>query len=261
MRKIVLIGDAFTDQYFFGVAERLSPEAPVPVLDVERVEKRMGGVLNVAMNCVGLELPTVVYTITEFQENLPFKLIGPRTQFPLVKSRFISNNQQLLRADQPKRYTEADLEEFRKISFDINKEDIVAFVDYDKGIIEGGQAHVVDSKKKDLSVFSGSGILKINKKEFASATGREVFPEAYVTLGKDGIQHYKNGVITDTVPTDTKEVIDVTGAGDTVTAVILFCLYNGIRKPTEIMELANKAAGIVVSKFGTSFITRKELLS
>jgi len=261
MRKIVLIGDAFTDYYYFGTAERLSPEAPVPVLDVEREEIRLGGVLNVAMNCVGLGLPVVVYTITDLQKKCPFKVISPSTSSPLVKARFIVRNQQLLRVDKPKVYKEADLKKFREITPDINKEDLVALIDYDKGVVQGGKAHLVDSKKKDLSVFQGSQILKVNKKEYDAAIGKENFPEAYVTAGPEGIFYYRNGSLINSMPTDAKEVIDVTGAGDTVTATILFCLFHGITNPSEIMELANKAAGIVISRLGTSYITTEELLS
>ena len=138
--------------------------------------------------------------------------------------------------------------------------EIIAFVDYDKGIIQGGEATIVDSKKRDLSVFKGSKILKINKKEYENAQGAEIFEKAFITQGEKGIKYYEFGDFVAKEPAQVKEVIDVTGAGDTVMATLIYCLVKGIDDPKEMMKLANKAAGIVISKFGTSTVSEKELL-
>lgn len=253
--KVAIVGDSFLDVYIFGKVKRVSPEAPVPVLDVERKEIRGGGAINVANNLLGLGIEPVVFTITT--RDYPFKVVSPQDCTPLLKTRFIGNGFQLLRVDEPPLYKKEDLK--KMIYPKTNDFDLVAFVDYDKGIIKGGRATIVDSKKKDLSVFKGSEYLKVNKKEFFQARGKNVFKKIFVTEGEEGISYFENGKLKYSEPAQAKEVIDVTGAGDTVTAVVIYCLAKGIKDPQMIMRLANKAAGIVINKFGTSIITEEEL--
>jgi len=256
--KVAIVGDSFIDEYRFGKVERISPEAPVPIIDVERTEIRAGGALNVAINLMGLGIIPVVFTIIddEFARDFDFEIISPKRCQSLRKTRIVAQRQQLLRIDEPSVYRPEDLEGIllpNPCDFEV-----IAFVDYDKGFIKGGKATIVDSKKKDLSVFKGTEILKINQFEFAEAKNPD-FPQAFITRAEKGIDYYENGKFVENVPADVKEVIDVTGAGDTVMSILIFCLLNGIRNPRKMMELANKAAGIVISRFGTSAISLDEL--
>jgi bifunctional ADP-heptose synthase (sugar kinase/adenylyltransferase) len=248
--KIAIVGDSFTDRYVYGSVNRISPEAPIPILDVERTEDRGGGAINVANNLHALGISPTLFTITDME--LPYEVVSPKGE-ALVKTRFIGNDYQLLRADKPIRYRQEDLDKM------IYPEgyDLVAFVDYNKGIIKGGKADIVDTKKKDLSVFWESDILKINQAEYLE-TFNNPFKRAFITMGKDGINYYQDSAMLNS-PTQAQSVIDVTGAGDTVMATLIYCLASGITDPREMMRLANKAAGIVVGKFGTAVVTLKEL--
>ena len=258
MKKVAIVGDSFLDKYCIGEVSRISPEAPVPVLDVVEIETRPGGALNVAKNLFGLGIEPVVFTIVDenYVIEFPFSIRSPDSCVSLVKTRFTALRQQLLRVDEPRVYRQEDLDRVEYPSF--SEFDIIAFVDYDKGIIKGGKATIVDTKKKDLSVFEGTQILKVNKREYEGAQNK-VFPQAFITQSEKGINYYKDGEFRMNVPADIKEVIDVSGAGDTVMATFIYCLAIGLTKPKKMMELANKAAGIVISRFGTSTITLEEL--
>ena len=258
-KKVAIVGDSFVDRYCFGEVNRLSPEAPVPILDVTKTEIRPGGALNVAKNLFGLGVEPVVFTIVDTKHigEFPFSVRSPKDCVSLIKTRFVALGQQLLRVDDPLVYRQRDLDRMDRPSF--SEFDIIAFVDYNKGVVEGGKATIVDTKKKDLSVFEGTQILKINRKEYEEAQNK-FFPQAFITQGEKGINYYRDGNFKINVsPVMAKEVIDVTGAGDTVMATLIYCLAIGLTNPEQMMKLANKAAGIVISRFGTSAISLNEL--
>ena len=257
-KKVAIVGDSFLDKYCLGEVNRISPEAPIQILDVKETEIRSGGALNVAKNLFGLGIDSVVFTIIDenFAKGFPFSVKSPDSCVSLIKTRFVALKQQLLRVDEPLVYKQKDLNRVEYPSF--SEFDIIAFIDYDKGIIKGGKATIVDTKKKDLSIFKGAQILKINKKEYEEVRNK-VFPQAFITQSEKGINYYKDGEFRMNVPANIKEVIDVSGAGDTVMATLIYCLAIGLTKPQKMMELANKAAGIVISRFGTSTITLEEL--
>lgn len=258
MKKVAIVGDSFLDKYCIGKVCRISPEAPVPILDVVETETRPGGALNVAQNLYGLGVEPTVFTIIDedYIKEFQFPIRSPKDCISLVKTRFVALGQQLLRVDYPQAYRKEDLERMEYPSF--SEFDIIAFADYNKGTIEGGKATIVDTKKKDLSMFKGTQILKINRMEYEEAQNK-IFPQAFITQSEKGINYYKDGEFKMNVPADVKEVIDVSGAGDTVMAILIYCLTIGLTKPQKMMELANRAAGIVISRFGTSTITLKEL--
>jgi len=239
-----------------GEVSRISPEAPVPVLDVTHREQRGGGAINVANNLHLLGIGFTLFTITSMK--LPYEVVGPKGCTILRKTRYVGNKgYQIVRVDEPKAYLKVDLKKMTYPSFD--DFDLIAFVDYDKGIVKGGKATIIDSKKRDLSVFEGSEYLKVNLKEWDECLGREVFPKAFVTKGKKGIDYFEYNSFKLNSPILAKEVIDVSGAGDTVMAVMIYCLVHGITEPAKMMDIANKAASIVISKFGTAAITLEEL--
>jgi len=254
-KKVAIIGDSFVDRYCEGSVDRISPEAPVPVLNAHKWFSLGGGAINVANNLMALGLRPTLFTITDMQ--LPYEVVSPKDAKPLYKTRFVCNKHQLLRVDEPDRYLQQDIQRIERPSF--NDFDIIAFADYDKGIINGGQATIVDTKKKDLSVFEGSAFLKINQKEFEESKNHKAFKSMFITKGEGGIDYYHNGNKLLNSPARAKDVIDVTGAGDTVMAAIIYCLATGVEKTSHIMKIANKAAGIVVSKFGTSVANYEEL--
>lgn len=257
-KKIAIIGDSFLDEYVIGEVNRISPEAPVPVLDVTRHEQRGGGAMNVANNLHGLGVEFTLFTIFPTSMQVPYRVISPKGCTVLRKTRYVGNaNQQIVRVDSPKVYRKEDIKKMMYPNFE--NFDIVAFADYDKGIVKGGKATIVDSKKKDLSVFDGSEYLKVNAGEFNNCIGSDVFSKAFITNGQKGIDYYEHGELQQNSPTQTKEVIDVGGAGDTVLATMIYCLAHDITDPKNMMDIANKAAGIVISRFGTSAITLKEL--
>ena len=252
--KVAIVGDSFTDIYCAGEVNRISPEAPVPILDVKERTQRPGGALNVAFNLYSLGIPVDVYTISDWK--LPFRIISPVGAEPLTKTRFVAQGHQLLRVDEPDKYSKLDT---KRMIYPKKKDyDIIVISDYDKGTIKGGECTFVDSKKTDLSVFKAQ-VLKINALERSKATGVDLFPEAYITKGKGGIDYYKYGERQSNERNVVKEVIDVSGAGDTVLAILVYCKVNGITDPVEIMKLANKAASAVVSRFGTSTVTLDDL--
>jgi len=255
--KIAILGDSFTDEYIFGEVERLSPEVPVPVLDVKRKETRGGGAILVADNLHGLGIDINLFTITNLKRE--YKIISPKGCSVLKQTRYIGNNLQLLRVDEPPHYLRQNLKELVYPTFD--DFDIIVFVDYDKGIIDKGVATIVDTRERDLSVFEGSGILRMNQREFFDAYNHDVFEKAFITKGREGMDFYENGKFITNEPTRTKDVVDLSGAGATVTAVLAYCIVKGIREPKKIMELANKAAGITIGKLGTSPITYSELFN
>lgn len=245
--NIALVGDAFTDEFIYGTIERIAQEGSLPVFDVVEREYRGGGVLNVASNLLGLGYTSTVFTITNML--IPgVEIVTPSHCIPLVKRRYVCNQQYKFRVDEPKVYYQPDLDKMEYPSFD--DFDIIAFIDYDKGVIQKGIATIVDSKKKDLSVFTGSECLKINQKEWQSAMFKD-FPKAFITKGSKGIDYYERGEFVTTATGLKVREIDAMGAGDTITAAIISCLAKGMKSPHAIIEFANQIASVVVQKFGT----------
>lgn len=250
MKKIAIIGDGFTDRYVYGNVDRISPEAPVPVFDYLREESRGGGAINVANNLFAMGIIPTLFTITDLE--LPYPVITPKNIVPIVKTRYIVNDRyQIMRVDSATKFRKEDIDRMERPTF--NDFDIIVFSDYNKGILEGGVATIVDTKKKDLSVFKGSKYIKINKKEYESSFNHDAVEGVFVTLGEDGMKYVtKDGG--KYCPTTKSEIIDVTGAGDTALAAITYCLATGEEDIEKIMNYANKCSGEVVKKFGTSTI-------
>jgi len=245
---LIVIGDIIIDEYIFGETTRISPEAPVPVVNVTRREERPGGAANVSQN---LKFLGVKHT-----------LIGST---PLKKTRIICQGQQLLRIDQND--TAEPIESC--------PDDNIIFSDYGKGSLKNVQQFISQSTgftfvdpKGSFEKYAGCTLLKPNLQEFREVTQGDIVDEANyirkelniraicVTMGKDGmiliddeITHWQSV---------THEVYDVTGAGDTVIAVMAAAITEG-KTFKEAAGLANMAAGIVVQRLGTSTVTRDEI--
>ena len=296
--QILVCGDGMLDQYWHGDAERLSPEAPVPVVKVARKETRLGGSANVALNIASLRARSILLTVVGTDDDsLIFEnllrqagvepaLVRDVESPTIVKLRVIARNQQMLRCDfeQP---IGPSAQEKLKSSFLRYLDDANAVIlsDYHKGtlamsadLIKEAKNRLkpvfVDPKGSDWSRYRGATVVTPNKAEFRQVVGQwhsesELFRLAQevrkefeidnllLTRSEEGMSLFSDMGQKD-FPTQAREVFDVSGAGDTVIAV-LTTLYSSGVDLLESVRLANAAAGIVVSKFGTVAVQFDEL--
>jgi len=302
--RVLVVGDVMLDKYIWGDVQRISPEAPVPVVRATWHNERPGGAANVAMNLAGLGACVTVAGFgggdTE-QERLESMLAEAGVEPALsaveaipttTKLRIFSGNQQMMRLDTeaaPSPSNAAYAELLKSVSTSLPNADIVVLSDYAKGVLtevvcrfiiaEAGKLGVpvlVDPKQRDFSRYHGASTVCPNLKELAAATG-EPFSDIdrvlaaghamlasldmefmVVTLGDKGIAVLrKNSRLH--APAVVRQVYDVSGAGDTVMAVLALALACQVEIETAA-QLANLAAGIVVNKVGTVPIQREELL-
>lgn len=307
--KILVIGDLMLDRYILGEVDRISPEAPVPVLrHVQRYE-RAGGAANVAMNIAGLGCEAYLAgfwgddgeqgELAAILESARVDTLGVVTgTLPTIsKTRIVGRVQQLLRLDIESRDSRPEVEEQRLLDRVIEltpKMSAVILSDYAKGaltselcaaVIRTARSHKVpvlaDPKTRDFGKYSGATTVCPNLSELATATQVTEYhtPEQLQQLfiaGRNLIARHELQFLTVTmsekgitllepernfhVPARAREVFDVSGAGDTVIAVLAAGLAGGLALPVSA-ELANIAAGIVVGKIGTVPISRIELIA
>lgn len=298
--KVLVVGDVMLDRYWFGDVERISPEAPVPVLLVGNTEERLGGASNVAINgsslgaqiclmgVVGLDEPgRILKTMLERSGVKAMLLEDPN--FPtILKLRVIARQQQLVRIDFEERpsseHLSMKMDLFEKAFSDY---DVVLFSDYGKGSLEHvsemiakckavGKLTLVDPKGDDYEKYRGASILTPNRSEFKQVMGswktEEQLHEKAQTLRTRLdlkallLTRSEEGMTLFSekgafhVKAQAREVFDVSGAGDTVIAT-LACALGGGYSMEDSVSLANKAGGIVVGKLGTAVITPEELAS
>ena len=298
--RILVVGDVMLDRYWFGDVSRISPEAPVPVLKIERVEERPGGAANVARNIASLGAQATLLSVVgndeagaclerllNHHENLNALLHRDDSISTIIKLRAIARHQQLLRIDfetpPSHEVLNAALEDYR---LQLPLADVVILSDYGKGglahIAEmlrlaraAGKPVLVDPKGEDYERYRGATLLTPNRSEFREVAGSwkteaelnakaeklraELQLEALlVTRSEDGMSLYRaNEVLHE--PTQTREVFDVSGAGDTVIATLAVMLASGADMH-DAMRIANRAAGIVVGKLGTAVVSREEIV-
>ena len=298
--RVLVVGDVMLDRYWFGEVHRISPEAPVPVLKVERVDERPGGAANVARNIVALGANATLLSVVGDDEagaclekllrqhpNLTALLHRDDSISTIVKLRAIARHQQLLRIDfetaPSHEVLTAALEDYRA---QLPLADVVILSDYGKGglthIAEmirlaraAGKPVLVDPKGDDYQRYQGATLLTPNRSEFRQVAGSwkdeaELTHKAeqlrqslqlealLVTRSEEGMSLYRCDEVLHE-PTHTREVFDVSGAGDTVIATLAVMLASGAALPNA-MNIANRAAGIVVGKLGTAVVTREEIL-
>lgn len=307
--KIAVIGDMMLDHYIWGDAERISPEAPVPVIDVKRDTYVPGGAANVALNAVTLGASVEVFgsiANDDAGEQLRAKLHESNVWFDprfarnlaptIVKTRVIVRNQQLCRLDRevaPHSYAIEDENLLKVLEERIKHVNAVILSDYYKGVItdeliervkkitkERGIFFAIDPKPKRPIKFTDVDLLTPNRFEALTLSKIEVIPhqkfpavevckalwEKYrpknlaVTLGADGMVLSENGSNVKFIPTVAREVYDVSGAGDTVTAALTLALCGGASLE-EGARFANIAAGVVVGKIGTATVKPEEMLA
>jgi D-beta-D-heptose 7-phosphate kinase/D-beta-D-heptose 1-phosphate adenosyltransferase len=301
--RIAVIGDYILDHYYLGDANRISPEAPIPVVLVKEESFILGGAGNVVRNLISFGV--VVYPIGLLGEDLGadkvidlLKEINVTTEFIIksncrpttIKSRVVANNQQIVRID--KEATHEIFEESESFILNnlliiLSNLDIVILSDYGKGLLTNNllssimslcNQHdvrvIVDPKGKDFSKYRGAYLLTPNKLEASIATGINICDnksielailklkeivnsnQQLITLGSEGIAFMEYAYRK--FPAIAKEVYDVTGAGDTVISSLAFKLALG-SSLEEAIIFANKAASIVVQKFGSAVASLNEL--
>jgi len=302
-KRIVVVGDAMLDVYLSGDVERISPEAPVPVVRVRERKYALGGAANVAQNVVaiGAECALVATVGNDsagalLRQTLIQAAVGDASLVTVArcttqKTRVLARSQQLLRVDEEEdldlddRSTTLVLEAVRAA---VASADAVVLEDYNKGVlvpavireaIDAASARnlpvVVDPKFRNFFAYRGATVFKPNRRELEAALGAAVdvdHPDAVpatlqrlgvehilLTLGDRGMALFSPDGEVARVPTVAREVYDVVGAGDTVTAYVASMLAAGA-SVLEAAVVANIAAGIEVGKLGAVSVTAAEVL-
>lgn len=297
--RVLVVGDVMLDRYWQGPTQRVSPEAPVPVVKINHHDDRPGGAANVALNMASLGGHVSLVGITgedEAHHALSTQLqavnvachFAQQNIYPTItKLRVLSRNQQLLRLDFEESLVEINKEELlTKTEELITSHDLLLISDYDKGTLSNVEAliaiankyHVpvlVDPKGTDFTRYQGATLLTPNMAEFEAVAGKcnseaelvakgekllnQLSLEALlITRSEHGMTLLRRGQEEFHLPTQAKEVFDVTGAGDTVIATLALAVAAGSDLP-QASALANIAAGIVVGKIGTSTVSEAEL--
>jgi D-glycero-beta-D-manno-heptose-7-phosphate kinase len=295
---VLVVGDVMLDRYWFGDVSRISPEAPVPVVLIKNEDERLGGAANVAWNCKELGAKTRLLSVVGADEpgralekllrkmGVEAGLHRDRGLSTTTKLRVIGRSQQLLRIDfekPPSREVLAlKLAEFRQA---LSECDVVILSDYGKGGLthitemiraarRAGKRVLVDPKGDDYARYKGASIITPNTAELREVIGtwkdeRDLRARAQalrqklgleallMTRGGDGMTLFGRKITSIKAET-MHEVLDVTGAGDTVIATLAVMLAAGAGVE-QAMRVANRAAGIVVGKLGTAAATHAEL--
>jgi len=305
-QKVLVIGDVMIDHYVIGVVQRVNPEAPVPLINVREKRDMSGGAGNAAKNVAKLGATTTLLTVTGDDPGaFHLKEIAEMEQYnsysirdgsrpTIQKSRYMANNQQLLRVDEEEKHpVSAEIEE--QIIADMEKlvVGVTAIVvsDYNKGFITPRVASAVlalahkhslpivaDLKAEHVSLFTGVTAITPNRKEaheflglnwpdekkspeyLAKALFKLMKSDVFITLGDEGVYLLdKAGEEFHINPARKIEVFDVSGAGDTVVAVLALSYASGATA-LEAGELANAAGAVVVGKVGSVAPTVEEIL-
>jgi len=297
-RRIVVAGDVMLDRYWHGDTWRISPEAPVPVVSVNADEERPGGAANVALNLASLGVRVQLHGLTGDDEaadrlqvlldsrGIGHQLIRVDGRDTITKLRVLSHHQQLIRLDFEKglQFNPGDAW-CETLQAAVQRMDVLVLSDYAKGSLQqakriiaaarqSGVAVVVDPKGRDFSRYHGATLVTPNLAEFEMVAGgwrdeddlvekaqrlRDDFQwqALLITRGAQGMTLVEAQQVLH-LPAHAKEVFDVTGAGDTVVAVVAAALAAG-QSFTEAATLANIAASIVVGKLGAAVVTPVEL--
>lgn len=304
-KNILVLGDLMLDEYLFGQVTRISPEAPVPVVEVNSEKFLLGGAANVAWNIasmgagvvpvgvVGRDRPRQTI-IKEFKKGGISRagLVEDEKRHTTIKTRIVAHHQQVVRVDREHRQDLSPSLESRvikKLKKLVPQTDAILLEDYNKGLITDGvlktvldlsQKHkkivTVDPKFNHFMDFKGVTLFKPNVLETERALGIKISGQqdmlragkmlidqlgtkaVLITAGDKGMYLISESDKIHHIPTMAKEVYDVSGAGDTVIAVLTLALAAGASF-LEAAILANHAAGVEVSKFGVAAVSVDEL--
>ena len=304
-KKVLIIGDAMIDSYLWGEVNRMSPEAPVPVVEVKKHENRLGGAANVALNLKSLGANPILCSVIGTGErgvlfeklmkesNLSIEgIFSTKNRKTTIKTRVIAENKQQLRIDEEETSPIVQVEEFLKLTISLMDDiDVIILQDYNKGvltpeIIEGviasakkkGIPTIVDPKKLNFNSYKNCTIFKPNLAEIKAGMKVDFDPNniteiekattelrnqlsakgILLTLSERGIcinseKEYKH------TPAFKRNIIDVSGAGDTVVSVASLCLASNMDYP-DLSMLSTLAGGIVCEEVGVVPINKEKLL-
>lgn len=297
-KRILIVGDIMLDRYVYGDVTRISPEAPTQVLDIGGTVASIGAAANCAKNITALGAAVTLISVIGDDEagreithqvgkesRITPYLLTEKDRRSTVKTRYVSGNYQLLRADWEYDHDIASVIEDRVIALavsEISNHDIVILSDYDKGVLTArvirgivkasDKPIIIDPKKTDWRIYSGATVLTPNLHEWFMASGQTYMQEVVcqkaidcnianilVTRSKDGMSLVSRDTVCWDIPACAPCIVDVTGAGDTVVALLALGMASGMGLP-ESAKLANKAAGIVVGKPRTATVTQAELI-
>lgn len=297
-KKILVIGDLMLDRYWFGEVDRISPEAPVPVVHVARREDRLGGAANVARNIRALgaqvsllgiigddEAGKKIYSLCA-EVGIQAHLVVDFSIDTTLKMRVLGRQQQLLRIDFEYPPNESALMQLdQQVKALIQQHDVLVLSDYNKGVLTHIQAMIayakekgipvlVDPKGSDYQRYKGASLVTPNRSEMAQAVGAWKTEEELTHKANQLRQALDLEALLVTrseqgmtlfakegrahVDAQAQEVYDVSGAGDTVLATLAVTRATGMPWSDAILW-ANKAGGIVVGKLGTSVVSAEEL--
>lgn len=297
--RILVVGDVMLDRYWSGRAARISPEAPVPVVQVTDIEERIGGAGNVALNIAKLggkvTLLGVIGADAEGgrlvdlleKEGVACDFVIGQSLHTICKLRIMAQHQQLIRVDfeeLPLAFDKSALQ--GKLQQHLSEHDVIVFSDYGKGTLDEVAEYIVIAKQAGLSVlvdpkgtdyrrYAQADVITPNLTELQAVVGhckdeqellekglalirQQQIATLLLTRGEAGMTLIQAGY-SHSLPAKAKDVFDVTGAGDTVIAVMGLCVAIGMPL-LEAMYLANLAGGIVVGKLGTSTVSMRELI-
>ena len=298
--KVLVVGDVMLDRYWYGAVDRISPEAPVPVVRITREENRLGGCANVAFNAVSVGAQASLLSVVGDDEasHLLQDLIAKSGITPYfgrdaqlkttVKLRVIGRQQQLLRVDfentPQNEVLSSQTQQFMQLLLD---HPVVLFSDYGKGGLahvtdmiaaarKANKAVLIDPKGSDFSRYAGATCITPNRAEFQQVVGgwnseEELSAKAHnlrkqLQLDAVLLTRSEEGMTlfdaqgVTHIAAQAREVFDVTGAGDTVIATLAALVAAGMSL-REAMPWANRAGGVVVGKFGTATVSYEELFA
>lgn len=306
-KKIAVIGDLMLDGYFWGDVTRISPEAPVPVVEIENEFFRFGGAANVALNLVKLGSEAIpigtigndtegkVFLDLLNQHSITSKGIFVDNSRPTsTKTRVIAKNQQVVRIDKESKVLINSLIEKSIIDLlkkNISELDGIILQDYNKGVLtpkiikesiklalNNSKIISVDPKFSNFKLYKNTTVFKPNRKETEDILGIRISSDAEIskagnellkllkskyvllTLGDKGSALFEKGKKEIRIPTKARKVADVSGAGDTVIAVITAALCAGA-SITEAAYISNYAGGLVCEEVGIVPIDKEKLFS
>lgn len=297
--KVIIYGDVMLDRYWYGATERISYEAPVPIVDIHHEEYRPGGAANVAVNLAALGVHVDVYSLVGCDEEaeqlqtllqqvkINHHFLSHQTIPTTTKLRIISRQQQLIRIDFEEVPTELDTEILQQqCVMQLSQANVLIISDYAKGVVNNPQPlikaarqqnvmTVIDPKKSSFADYHGATIVTPNFKEFQDVVGdcadettiiergilllqRYDIQALLITRGAKGVTLLQQNQQPLSLPSQSQQVYDVTGAGDTVIAMLAAGLAVGQTLPDAVI-IANVAAGLAVAKLGTAIVQISEL--
>jgi len=298
--RVLVVGDVMLDRYWFGAVERISPEAPVPILHVQHEQDSLGGAANVALNVKTLGGQVTLLCMVGIDdgarrlrrllsEHGVNAVLGEDASLQtIVKLRLIGRNQQLLRVDFEQAPDHEVLAEMLSdFESEVSRHDVVLFSDYGKGGLAhipsmirmaraAGKLVLVDPKGNDYGRYAGASIITPNRSELMQVVGswlsesdlevkaqklrQQLGLQALLLTRSEDGMSLYEASQVSHVKAQVREVADVTGAGDTVIATLSLMLACGLPLQ-QAMDIANQAGGLVVAKFGTSTLSYEELFA